>query len=272
MKEDQHRTVAIVGTGWLGLALAAALATRSNYTVRASYRESGGTRPEQVEASGAMPYLVDLPERTERIIDFFEGVDTVVLTIPPGGRKYGAAAESRYLGLLRTLEPFLRPRPLIYTSSTGVYGRKARGRVDERNPVQPDTHSTKAVVAAEDYLRENVTRLTVLRLAGLIGPDRNPANFFRPGGKGLKRGQAPVNLVHREDVVQAIRLAIEQERFGTYNVCAAHHPSRAAYYGPKLLAAGWEEVSFSEEGGEEKQVDSSKIRRELGWQPVHDRL
>ena len=52
---------------------------------------------------------------------------------------------------------------------------------------------------------------TVIRFGGLIGYDRMPGKFLT-GKKDLPNGDAPVNLIHRDDCVQIIYQIIKNEK------------------------------------------------------------
>ena len=259
--------VAVLGSGWLGLPLIHTL-VRAGYAARGSYRREA-TRA-AVEDAGADPFLLDLPELSGPLSAFLDGCDTVVITLPPGGRQHGAATTERYLAALLPLRPHLSELRVIYTSSTGVYGRTAAGVVTEATVVAPDTDSSRAVVAAESWLRQHAPRLTVLRLAGLFGPGREPAAFFPPGHT-VSQGEAPVNMVHQADAIAAVRWALETGSSGTYNVCAATHPTKAAFYTARSQLTARPLPIFATGGAAGKRIDSSALRA-AGWSPRYDDL
>jgi NAD dependent epimerase/dehydratase family enzyme len=72
-----------------------------------------------------------------------------------------------------------------------------------------------------------------LRCAGLAGYDRNIVKYFA-GKKNLKMGNAPVNLIHRDDVIEIILKLLQKNIWNkTYNLCAPLHPLRKDIY-PRL--------------------------------------
>ncbi len=259
--------VAVLGVGWLGLPLIR-LMTANGATVHGSYRRQAGYAA--LENVGAIPFLLDLPELSSALPGFLHGIDTLVITLPPGGRQYGERTESVYLSALQPLQRLLRGMHVVYTSSTGVYGSTAKGSVTEVSAINPDTPSSRAVAAAESWLRGRTERLTVLRLAGLYGPDRDPAAFFRHTAV-IPQGDAPVNMVHLDDVLQAVQLVLNQGITGTFNVSAAQHPSRREFYSRLLHQAGLAPKTYQPGGERGKLVDSAKLRSR-GWRPIHDNL
>ena len=73
-------------------------------------------------------------------------------------------------------------------------------------------------------------KLTILRLAGLIGPNRHPITQLQ-GRTGLKNPECPVNIVHQTDVISIIVHLIDSQKFGNvFNVVHPEHPDRKSYY------------------------------------------
>ena len=263
----QSASIAVIGTGWLGLPLSSFLVT-AGYPVHATYRREEVRRA--VLAVGVLPYLVNLPDRISLLDELLDPVAAVIITLPPGGRRLGPKAVPHYLAALAPLQPYLADRHVIFTSSTGVYGKGALGTIDEGAPLAPDTDSARAVATAEAWLTTHAPQLTILRLAGLFGPGRDPATFFG-GGRTVPQGDAPVNMVHRADVLAAIDLVIRQRTLGTYNVSAATHPTKRRFYGNLARRSGAPVPIFTDGGTFGKRIDSSTLRS-LGWAPRYDDL
>ena len=75
---------------------------------------------------------------------------------------------------------------------------------------EPSKPSGKALINFEKMLNEcNEFMTTVIRFAGLFGYDRNPGRFLA-GRKEVRNGEAPVNLIHRDDCINIIELVIEK--------------------------------------------------------------
>jgi len=137
-----------------------------------------------------------------------------VFAASSGGRGAEAAQEIYVDGLAGAIDHFAdRERPpdrLLYTSSTGVYGDHGGDWVDETTPPTPTTAKTQVLVEAESVARERVASAgmtpTVVRLAGLYGPDRYRIDRFleRPMTEGWS------NLLHREDAAGICRFLLER--------------------------------------------------------------
>src|SRR5690606_8427187 len=102
---------------------------------------------------------------------------------------------------------------------------------------------------------------------GLIGGNREPARYLA-GRKDLSDGNAPVNLIHREDCINILTEIIKQDTFGTvFNAVNPHHPKKADYYIQKAKELTLEPPTFDQENPDEvfKQVDSERIEKILGY-------
>ena len=251
--------IAVLGTGWLGLPLAIDLADR--FRVAGSYRRAE-TRDE-LSDGGVTPYFLDLPSVADALPDFLEGATVLVVTLPPGGRQHGVATAEKYLEALSPLQDYLPTLHVVYTSSTGVYGKHRTGVVTEDSPVCPDTYSSEAVVKAEEFFLRHADRCTLLRLGGLYGPGRDPVRFFRRV-ENIPDGDAPVNMVHRDEVLRAVNLILATGETGIFNVCAGRHPTKRQFYGNLYAAAGLPAKNFLPGGADGKRVNSAKLSQ-LGW-------
>lgn len=125
---------------------------------------------------------------------------------------------------------------VIFVSSTSVY-QNTNGVVTESLNCVPEKASGIALVMAEQLLKEHFgVNLTVLRLAGLIGPKRHPGRFLS-NKKELKNPDSPVNLIHQKDVIGLIKRILELDCFGELiNGCSDIHPNRKDFYQKAALA------------------------------------
>ena len=231
-----------------------------DHDVRGSYRREEVAAA--LRAGGVTPCPLDLPVTDHATVgDFLEDAQSLVITLPPGGRTHGEAATDRYLELLEALRPHLRPElHVVYTSSTGVYGKAVEGTITEESPLRPDTASSRAVVAAERWLGEHADQLAVLRLGGLYGPGRDPSRFF-VRREAIPDADAPVNMLSLHDAVAALRFVVHQRVTGIFNLCASAHLTRRAFYGMSYRAAGLPPKPFLPGGAGGKRVDPSKFNR-----------
>ncbi|HEY8931878.1 MAG TPA: NAD-dependent epimerase/dehydratase family protein [Rariglobus sp.] len=169
---------------------------------------------------------------------------------------------------------------LVYTSSTSVYPQDGGVRVDEDASVEATRAEGNPLVEAEDRLLASaVGRRFVLRLAGIYGPGRHYlVDQLRDGsGEVAGRGDFRLNLIHRDDIAEAIRAAFDAPATvdgGVFNVAddgAATKAEVVAFLAAKL---GLPAPRFTGEpaGGRrrvtpDRVIANDKIKRVLGWRP-----
>jgi len=199
-------------------------------------------------------------------------VDALVVTLPASRTVKGA--EDYMQAVQNVVDTALAkkvPR-IIFTSSSSVYG-SGEGVMKENSPLQPETVAGKTLVELENWLHDLPgTSVDIVRLAGLVGPNRHPGRFLA-GKTGLENGGHAVNLVHLDDVVDAIVLLLQTPKGGhVYNLCASKHPSRDSFYPSVSKQLGLEPPTFvaEPERSAGKVVDGSKIANELGFEYTYD--
>ena len=196
------RRIAVLGAGYVGSAFARA-ATDAGHRVCA-VRRSPASSDDGIEwvpgdvTSGAVD---GLPAE----------LDAVVLTIAPSRadngyeRTYPPAAAFAVELAKRT-----GARSLLYTSSTGVYGGRDGSWVTETSSRHGTGPSNAALAAAEDLvLASTAEAVTVMRIAGIYGPGRDPRGRFSNAAELAQRGAYWVNLAHRDDIVAAALLLLD---------------------------------------------------------------
>lgn len=267
-------TVSILGCGWLGLPLARRLMEKG-CRVRGST-----TTPEKrqrLEEEGIDSCLLRLtPELECGECESFWQSDALVLNIPPGrGRdnveEYFPAQVASVIDALSG-SPVRR---LIFASSTSVYP-PGGGRMEESDAVPGGAArpSGNALLKAEQMLLEHASfRTTVLRFGGLYGGDRHPARYLA-GRKNLSRGNAPVNLIHRDDcmeiILRLLETAPEKGEDDVFNAVSDGHPPRTSYYPRAAEKLGLEPPEFEEDSSTGyKVVSNRKLKQRLGYRFRH---
>ncbi|GGW91865.1 NAD(P)-dependent oxidoreductase [Alteromonas halophila] len=155
---------------------------------------------------------------------------TLVLNIPAGRRQQDLSAYQQHMcELIDTLADTALSH-LIFTSTTSVYGDTTSSIVTEDTPPAPDTTSAHANAVIEAHLQRKMPkRYSILRLAGLTGPDRHPVHML--AGKSLDKGNKKINLIHSTDVVAAINVLIRKGPMNrVLHLSCTQHPKRGEYY------------------------------------------
>ncbi|MBF9237997.1 NAD(P)H-binding protein [Hymenobacter sp. BT683] len=267
----ESSTVLVLGCGWLGMALAHSLAATGHRVLGTT------TTPEQIatmEMAGIEPHLLrlgaDFGASSEALLHrLLQAADVLVLNVPPRASSAGA-----YPTLLRPVHRAVAAagtKHVIFVSSTSVYPDEAR--MMRESDALSTRDAASDVLRAEGHFvpRYGQWKSTVVRLGGLIGPDRAPGRFLA-GRRELANGNAPVNLLHLTDAVGVLAGIIKHDVWGhTFNVCAAQHPLRREFYPAAAHYLNLEAPTFKvEKGVSGKIVDSSSVRKLVPYQFQHD--
>lgn len=230
-----------------------------------------------LRAEGITPYQFDNDMPVANIAKALQGVTHVLVSTPPGGNGDPVLAHHR-----ADLAALPAQTWIGYLSTTGVYGDRNGGVVDEDDDLLPSGKRGRRRVAAEkawfDLGQRHDLCVQSFRLAGIYGPGRNALETVRSGRarRIVKEGQV-FSRIHVEDIARTVLAAIARPHAGAaYNVCDddAAPPQDVIAYACGLLGLEppVEEpfetatlspmaVSFYEDN---KRVDNSKIKRELG--------
>lgn len=216
--------VLVAGCGWLGAAIARRLVERGD---RVTGVRRDPARASALVALGVEPLVVDLAAPGAEAL--LPDVDAVVAC-------QAAAADSpegyrvAYLDANRALLAAARragARAYVYTGSTGVFGQRDGGDVDEETPPSPASATGSVLLAAERLVTGAAAqglRASVVRLSGLYGPGRTGlVDRVRSGALALGPGDETwMNFCHQEDAVSFVLAALDGARAG-----AIHHGSDA---------------------------------------------
>lgn len=262
-------TISILGCGWLGMPLGQQL-VKDGHIVKGST-----TTPDKLDTirtTGMQPFLIKIEEELigNRLNDFFT-TDLLILNIPPGRRDPNV--EERHPQQIRAVAEWLiagEVKKLLFISSTGVYPNLNRV-VTEADETNPERASSSALVIAENYLQlQNAFQTTILRMAGLVGGNRKAGRFLA-GKTNVPNGNAPINLVHREDCIQVIREVINMQKWGEiYNVCADEHPTKKEFYIAQAYKGDYTPPTFHEdEEVSYKIISNQKLKTALAYTFKH---
>ncbi|MBK8238112.1 MAG: NAD-dependent epimerase/dehydratase family protein [Deltaproteobacteria bacterium] len=269
-------TVAVLGAGWLGAAVAAALPGDVMATNRS------GTRSPALGADIELHALDLLRDdvRTHAIVR----ADTWVVAVAPG-RDQGR--EAVYLeGARRMLAalPHAPSRRLVWIGSTSALP-DLDAELDEDCTAWPEHERGRIQRQAEGLVAEACGRAGtpwfVLRMGGLYGPGRELARLYGGEATGPRAAARPshgmnaTNLVHRDDAVAAVLAAIAQprERSGIVHVVDDDHCPRRTMIDHARREAGlppaiWADADERVIG---KRVRNDRLRSWLGVTLAHPR-
>lgn len=273
--ENTPTRVVILGAGWTGSAVALRLAASGNAVVATT--RSG--RPSVDGSAIEWKAYNSTRDGADQLADVMTEADAVVVCWAPSGREVDRRAH--YVdGAAAVIEACeLRPpRRLVYTSSTSALPT-TDGDIDEKCAEWPDTERGRIQREAEETIRRGCERLKIpwiiLRLAGLYGPGRDLERIYRWENDTPKPGDgaAPTNLVHLDDVCQAIEasVALPADVSGVIHVCDDDHSSRRQVFADQARRQGraepeWELPETAPRG---KRVSNRKLKAVLGVRLLH---
>lgn len=258
----ENSRISILGCGWLGVPLGKEL-IRHGYSVCGSV--TSVEKFDELRLSGIKPYRILLNENSLEVNDvsFFDA-DVLIISIPP---RRIENIEQIFPAQIKQLIPSILTfgiRKVVFISSTSVYPENKQ-IVTEDQIFKPQKSTGEALVIAERMLMQNPEfQTTVIRFGGLIGADRNPARFLQKSK--IKVANVPVNLIHLDDCIGIIRSVIQQNVWSEIlNACCPEHPLKKEFYGKAAEISGLSLPGFSDEDGDYKVVDSSKLIQKLGY-------
>ena len=245
------------------------------------WQVTGTTRdaPDRVRAAGATPLL--WPGDGDGLRAAIAGADAILISAGPdqGGDPVLAAFAQDIAQA--------HPRWLGYLSTTGVYGDRNGGWVDEGSELAPSTRRGRDRVVAEQAWQALAVRhglpLHIFRMAGIYGPGRGPFAKLRAGTarRIVKPGQI-FSRIHAEDIAQVLLASINAPRPGAvYNVCDDDPAPPEAVIGHAAQLLGLplppaEDYATAEMTpmarsfyAESKRVANDLIKRELGVELIY---
>lgn len=255
------RQVWVVGSGFLGSALAAAC--------RAAGERVLTIDPvAEADVQGSAAETPVLRQALARLVPHV----VYCCTATHGGtaEDYRVAYPEVVAALVENLPASCR---LVFCSSTSLYAAAQGERITEESPLLASTERAKLLMDAESVVLGQGG--VVARLVPLYGPGR--CELVRrylagepclPGGAGRC-----MNYVHRDDAVCALRL-LAADGAGVYNLCGESFTKGEMYARLQEtigLPVPAQESAPSKRGVSDMLVDSTRLRS-LGWEPRHDML
>ena len=256
--------IAILGAGWLGSVLAKKyIENNHNVIVSTTSREKQSI----FVKNGLKSKLIKVTE--QKIIgdySFFNGIELLIITIPPMLRKN---RNIKYVEMMeRVIEKIVhfKIKKVIYTSSTSVYGFH-KENITEKSKTNPMSDAAKKILMCENKLLENPSfESCIVRLGGLIGPDRHPV-YSLSMKQNLPNPKSPINLIHQIDAV-GITLCLSENWNGNeiFNAVTKYHPSRKDYYVSISKIAKLAPPKFEKKGKIRGKISSSKLLELTNYQ------
>jgi len=265
------------GLGFTGSALVREVRARG-WTASGTCREN--VHKDVWARAGVQTYCFDGKEGSEAVGNAVRDASHVLVTIPP--QKDTGDVVLKYFK--KILADSSQLRWLGYLSTTGVYGNRDGGWMDETSELKPGFDHQRRRVEAEgqwqDLYRKYQVPVHLFRLAGIYGPGRNLLQRVRLGSaKRIDQPGLVFNRIHVDDVVQVLSASMDHPHPGAiYNVSddLPSSPAEAVAFACELLHVevpsliALEDAGFSKMGRSfyltNKKVRNHKIKEELGVQ------
>ena len=266
-----NNNLSLLGSGWLGLALALSL-KNNGYRVKVSTTTT--SKLPILAKQGLEPHLLKLKtsplsKKKEREWLSFLNTSVLIICLPPKRSAY-----VNYPKLIQNLITII-PQPhlkIVFISSTSIY-RETGGEVNETSSSFSQKENGLAIKQAEDLLMHHFPNTTVLRLGGLIGNGREIEQKLVNGGE-IFLDNIPVNLIHQKDAIGIVLRIIELEKWGeVFNGVAPDHPMRKNHYQKTAQSLGISGIEFkTSEKTSFKIVSSQKVVKELNYHFIYSSL
>jgi nucleoside-diphosphate-sugar epimerase len=230
-----------------------------------------------LQAQGMAALIFDRDHRPANAAADLDGVTHILSSVPPDDR--GDPVLENYGPAIAALKSLAW---VGYLSTTGVYGDRAGGWVDENSALEPTGARGHYRVAAEagwlDLWRDSRVPVQMFRLAGIYGPGRSALDTIRSGRaqRIVKPGQV-FSRIHVDDIAAILEASIARPDPGAaYNVCDDNPaaPDEVLAFAATLLgvasppAIPFESAALSEMArsfyADNKRVSNERIKRELG--------
>ena len=253
------KNILIFGFGYLSYFLFKAL-SQSGFSVTCTSRSLLSKRKEGVN-------LVAFNDAISSI----NNADVILSTVPPDKSKDPVLYKY-------SKEVSQNDKLLVYFSSTSVYGNHKGCWVNEDSECMPSNERAKARLEVEKSWINLSKNVSILRLAGIYGPENNCLVHLR-GGKSevVFKEDHFFSRIHVEDICNVVLCIMEGRFQGTkiYNISDGNPETihNVYQFGANILGMSklrnvpFEEANLSERAREffldNKKVDNSRMLNEL---------
>jgi nucleoside-diphosphate-sugar epimerase len=259
------------GLGYTALALARTL-TAQGWRVTGTCRAAA--HAEAIAGPGLEIVIFDRDQPIAEIDRHLASATHLLSSVPPDDK--GDPVLDMHGAAVARIAP--RLQWIGYLSTTGVYGDRQGGWVDESSALTPSGERGRRRLAAETAWLALPQPAHLFRLAGIYGPGRSALDSVRDGKarRVVKPGQV-FSRIHRDDIVQVLLASIARPHPGTaYNVCDDDpaDPAEVITHACKLLnVPPPPAVPFAEAGlspmarsfyDDNKRVRNDRIKQALG--------
>jgi nucleoside-diphosphate-sugar epimerase len=250
----------VIGCGWLGLPFAQHLIQNGNEVIGTT---TSTEKMEVLRDAGISPVLFSTDSKN-RLEEVLNSCNYLLLNIPPSSLKENYAD-----AMLHITDRLHSKAKIIFISSTSVYADKNQ-EAKETDDLDGEGRNAPHIIEAEKALKQTLKdRLTIIRMAGLVGGDRHPAKYM--SGNSYDNGKDKINLIHLEDCIGLINKVVEQKYFGEIlNGCSTEHPMKMDYYTWAAKKINIIPPVFKDKVGKWKEISNKKSSTSLKYNYKYD--
>lgn len=268
-----QKQLMIFGFGFTSAAVASRL-KQKHMAISGTTRSA--EKAEMLKKQGVNPIIFDGENSNSQVMDGLAEATYLLVSIGPN-----AEGDPVLNSLKSNPELFKHLKWIGYLSTVGVYGNHDGEWVNEDTQCKPVSKRSIERVAAENEwlsLGESAgVPVAIFRLSGIYGPGRNIfMNIEKGTARRLVKPNQVFNRIHREDIAQAVDLAIEKQASGIFNITDDEPapPQDVVTYAFDLVGKEPpEEIDFATADltpmarsfyGENKRVSNTKSKEKLG--------
>lgn len=281
-----NKSVGIIGCGWVGQALAQDL-LEDNFNVIGTTTQL--SKLPLLSSKGITAKVLCLPcvTATDSLSlqqhEVFQQ-DILIIAITPGFKKGDKLYPEKIAQLVDAANES-NTQCVILLSSTGIYS-DLYGNVDETSKLNLNHEKVNLLNQAEQKVLGFKGNAFVLRLAGLIGPNRHPGRFLA-SKRNLANPNSAVHLIHQKDVVGILKTIINQHVESLsdnknnlksvreiFNCVSQFSSTREKFYCEAARQLHIDEPTFVQHENEanDKYINGDKVRDILSYQFYYDDL
>ncbi len=198
--------ILMIGLGDLGSRLALELAAQGHAVT--------GLRRSSTVLPGIAMLQADVSQPGLKLPEAF---DYVFVILAPGESTEEAYRRTFVDGAVNILSAIdaWRPKRLFFVSSSAVYGQDAGEWVDERSVTAPGHFNGRCLLAAEQFFLAAPFPVTILRFAGIYGPDRLRLLRWAQAGRPVQSSPPMwTNRIHIEDCLGVLGFLLARDMQG----------------------------------------------------------
>jgi len=260
------KKIAIIGLGWVGTPLALSLIDKGHQVLGTT---TSMTKQNELSHVGITSEIFSISAGAlSNTLTSIDNFDVMLIAITPGFNR-GATDYPDNIKQLVALAELRNIKQVILLSSTGAY-TGLTGTVNEGAELAQHITKVEQLNEAEQAVLGFSQCSQVLRLAGLVGPNRLPGKFLA-GKKNLAEPHEKVHLIHLTDVLGIIQAFIgAAHQGGIYNCVSPTNSTRQCFYQQAAMAMGLEPPVFVKEAApsEVKVINSQKLQDKMAYQFV----